>query len=413
MTHLIYISVIIPFFTSGCVGTRNNQAVPPSSLGGPAPSGRGPGPCFCRDLCFNGKRLLIRDSLWDVASGKELRHGEAQPRGMPQKFVMATRFSPDGKRVLIATAKNFGADLILEGQVELQDLVTGQRIARFSPHDGYVWDAQFSPDGSRILAVDTSNTVQIWEATSGQRLLALQGLWTPLFGTPAARYVSFSPDGRRVLVLSHDKVAIFDASTAKQICQLKATEDTGRPDFFVSTQYSPDGKLVLTEQCNGVTRIWDAATGQQTQVFAAVSTTGRFWPHALFTPEGRRVMSGSDNGIAVLWDLTSAKEIRRFQAPGLERGPVDEMIISNDGERLITVCSGIDPANSGVKNAVARKSGFLWNVETGQRIRQLPSQEQIVGFSPVGHTFITVKNGKPCALYDGTTGNLIRRYHEH
>src|SRR5208283_5167372 len=112
---------------------------------------------------------------------------------------------------------------------------------------------------------------------------------------------------------------------------MKPQKETMKPDFFVSSQFSPDGKLVLTEQCNGVTRIWDAVTGQQVQVFAAVKLSSQYWPYALFTPDGRKVISGSDDGVAILWDLDSGQEIRRFQMPGLERGPVDRMIITNDG----------------------------------------------------------------------------------
>jgi len=366
----------------------------------------GPGPYFYRDLSFNGKLLLVGDSLWDVESGRELRHGEVQPRGVPQRFVTATRFSPDGRRVLMAAAQNFGV-LILGGPVELQDLVTGEAIVCFSPHDGYVWDAQFSPDGKRILTVDMSNTIQIWDASSGQRLLVLQGLHAVALGSPAARYVSFSPEGRRVLVLSHDKVAVLDSTTAEQICQIKARKDTARPDFFVSTQFSPDGKLVLTEQCNGVTRIWDAMTGRQTQVFAAVSSGGRFWPHALFTPEGRRVVSGSDDGIAILWDVESGKEIRRFQIPGPGRGPVDQMIISRDGKRLIAICESA--AN---EPPIATKAGALWDVESGRLIKQFDDleRERIVGFSPIDETFVSTKHDKPAALWNGATGKVIRAY---
>ena len=387
----------------GCSGDR---------LGSKARTSRGPGPYLYRDLSFNGKLLLVGDSLWDVESGKELRHGEVQPRGVPQRFVTASRFSPDGRRVLIASARNAGAGLIVGGAVEVHDTVTGEIIVRFSPQDGYLFDAQFSPDGKRILTVDMSDTIHIWDAGSGQKLLVMKGLWIP-HSVPSVRFVSFSPDGRRVLVLSYEKVTVFHATTHEQICQFKAPKETARPDFFVSTQFSPDGKLVLTEQCNGVTRIWDAVTGQQTQFFAAVSTSDRFWPYAIFTPEGRRVISGSDDGMAILWDLTTAKEIRRFQALGLERGPIDEMIISNDGKRLITVCSETEYPNSGVRNSSARRSAVLWDADTGQEIRQLPNQEQIADFSPVGHTFITVKNGKPSALYDGARGDCVCRYDEN
>jgi WD40 repeat protein len=366
-------------------------------------------------LSFNGKLLFIGDSLWDAESGKQLWHREVQPPVL-QAFVTATRFSPDGRRFFSATA-NPGPDMIVGGPFELRDLAAVKETVRFVPQPGCVVDAQFSSDGKRILTAWTGNPdpIQIWDASSGRRLLVLQGLYTAGPDPSSARYVSFSPEGRRVLVLSMYKATIGDAITGEQLCslELEPAQRTKEPDFFVSTQFSPDGKLFLTEQCNGVTRIWDAATGQQVQIFTAVHESEQSNPYALFTPDGRRVISGSDEGIAILWDLASGKEIRRFQTPGLERGPVDQMTISNDGKRLITSCQDVEYAGRGNRSSI--RNGILWDVETGREIRQVTKQttiyaERIVGFSPSDETFITVKGGKPAALWDGATGKMIREY---
>src|SRR5262249_50297346 len=153
------------------------------------------------------------------------------------------------------------------------------------------------------------------------------GLYTPVFGPPAERYVSFSPDGRKLLVLSYDRISVWDSTTGALICTLKPEKETTKPDFLVSTQFSPDGKLVLTEQCNGVTRVWTAVTGRQIRAFDAAPSSEQYWPYALFTPDGRRVISGSADGLAILWEIQSGKEIRRFRIPE-GTGVVDYMIIS-------------------------------------------------------------------------------------
>jgi WD40 repeat protein len=363
----------------------------------------GPGPSLIRYSSFNGRQLLIGDSLWDVESGKELQHFRvAHPF-----YITATRFNPDGRRALTATAQHFGT-LDLGGPVILWDVATGREISRFAPHDGYVFDVQLSPDGRRMLAVLTgtqsnSNAIQIWDVNSAQRLLVVQGLWTPLFGPPAARYVSFSPDGGRLVVLSFRTITIWDAVTGKRICTMEPQKGTAKPDFLVATQFSPDGRFVLTEQCNGVTRIWNAATGRQVQAFAVTIHSAQYWPYALFTPDGRGVISGSDDGIAILWQIESGKEIRRFQIPGPGRAPVYQMVISRDGKRLIAICE------SARKND-PKQGVSLWDVESGRLIKQFYGHEEIVGFSPCDETFVTVNNRKPAALWDGATGEIIREY---
>lgn len=363
-----------------------------------------PCPPLYENLGFNGKQLLIDNFLWDATSGKELRQFPVQPRSI----VTAARFSPDSKRVLIATAENTGT-VIWKGTVKLWDAATEKEIFGFAPTNGFVSDVQFSPDAKRILATLEGalprDSVQIWDVKSG-RHLTLSRLDAPVFNEQPA---SFSPDGSDVLVLSWEKIGVFDSTTGKPVrtITMKPSKDMRKPDFIASTRFSPDGKLLLSEQCNGVTRIWNAATGQQVQVFADLEQYpgGGRDPYALFTPDGRRVISGSYGGTAVLWDIESGKEIRRFQTPG-GTGSIYQMTISRDGKRLITTCYHLLPG--GIPDDIDN----LWNVESGKQLLQWTNRfdEKIAGFSPVDETFVTVKDTKPAAVVYGRTGLLIRGF---
>jgi uncharacterized repeat protein (TIGR03803 family) len=356
------------------------------------PMGAGPGPCFESYASFNGKQLLIGDTLWDVKTGKRLKEFLSRPAS-----VSAATFSPDGGQVLAAI------DGGLFGEpAALWDVATGREIRRLTAKDGdNPSSVQFSPDGRRILTafLGGTNQVQIWDANSGRRLLVLQGLQPPT--TRIDSCVSFNPDGRRVLVLGWRKVTVWDVTSGAEVCTIKQP-DKGKPDFFESAEFSPDGKLVLTEQWNGITEIWDANTGGEAQSFTVTNRNQQSSACALFAPSGREVLSAGDKGVVVLWNVNSGKEIRRFQTPGAEWGPVEQMIISRDGKRLITICMRAATSTLGVA---------LWDVESGRLIRQFYDRgEQIVGFSPVDETFITIRAGKPDELWDGADGKIIRRY---
>ena len=77
-------------------------------------------------------------------------------------------------------------------------------------HESYVWSAQFSPDGTRIVTASADKTARVWDAATGKSLATLagheDGVWS----------AQFSPDGTRIVTASGDKTArVWDAATGK------------------------------------------------------------------------------------------------------------------------------------------------------------------------------------------------------
>ena len=60
----------------------------------------------------------------------------------------------------------------------------------------------FSPDGARVVTASADNTARLWDAATGQTVAALEG-----HDRPGRRSAAFSPDGARVLTGSSDKTA--------------------------------------------------------------------------------------------------------------------------------------------------------------------------------------------------------------
>lgn len=298
----------------------------------------------------------------------------------------------------------------------VRDAATGKETVRFKPAEGYVFDALFSPDGKRVLTkvagmYNNANAVQIWDANSGKLLLALQAFGSVDRNPPAARSVSFSPDGRRILLLSRNDFSIWDSETGMLLHTARPARTADVSDYLISTQFSPDGKLILTEQCNGLTRIWRSDTGELVHTFGtefSKDPTEPAQPYALFSPDGRSVLSSApEGGVAILWDVASGKEVRRFQMPGRNPRRMDEMIFSNDGKRLITTCESL----ADTRHQSWVRNGVLWDVETGRKVLELPTRPQggdrIVGFSPSDQTLMTVYHDRPSVLWDGATGKAI------
>src|SRR5262249_52309003 len=133
--------------------------------------------------------------------------------------VMKVAFSPDGKRLLslaaLATGKAQGSNPV-EGKV--WDAQTGREVLTFGadrPELG-VFNAAFSPDGTRVAAGVGQRKMKVWDAQTGKEIFTLQG------HTAAVNCLAFSPDSQRLASGSEDlTLRIWDLQTGQQIRTLK------------------------------------------------------------------------------------------------------------------------------------------------------------------------------------------------
>ena len=172
----------------------------------------------------DGARILTASAdntakLWDAASGKLIASFDHQDE------VFQAAFSPDGARILTASA---------DKTAKLWDAASGKLIASFD-HQASVYHAAFSPDGARILTASADNTAKLWDAASGKLIASFDHQDT-------VRWAAFSPDGARILTASWDKTAkLWDAATPAELArQVKESGgDTARIGSSVSMANSP------------------------------------------------------------------------------------------------------------------------------------------------------------------------------
>jgi len=237
-------------------------------------------------------------SLWDgTAAAAEVHHAR----------WIAHSLSPEGDRVVVLESSD---------KLGIFDLAAGRRTVDLAREVGdldlQVIDASFSSDGARVVTVHRDSTVRLWDAASGAQLVVLKG--------EGARAAVFSPDGCRILLTLKAGQQLLDASTGGPIAI---------PGVLRQAAFSRDGSAIVTLD-GDTARVLD--TSQWVEL--AVLRGHEGWLHtAMFSPDGTRIVTGSDDQTARVWDARSGNQVAVLR--GHER-QVTTVQWSADGTRIVT-----------------------------------------------------------------------------
>jgi WD40 repeat protein len=135
------------------------------------------------------------------------------------------KFSPDGKKVIYALSP---------ADTRMWNISTRRTKKLPLPLGSGMSEVAFSPNGKYVLIKDSKYAV-LWELSTGARV---QTYMSPKEET--IYDARFSPDGSKVLISSDDLV-IFDTETAEQLSVF-----SNKKEEYRRAVYSPDGNYLLT-----------------------------------------------------------------------------------------------------------------------------------------------------------------------
>ena len=363
--------------------------------------------------------------LWDAAKGKEVHRFFGNTSS-----VESIEVSPSGQSLLIGSAYD---------SAHLWDLTTGQEMMEFDGRSDLASadSVAFSPDEKEVLtAGGLSGPARLWDASTGSEIRTMQDD-LPAGGVKGTvRTAAFSPNGRFVLtgnsVFMNEQMAwLWNRTTGSRLRSYG-----GPSDEVTSAVFSPDGRSLLTGGRNGGAWLWDAATGSLIRVF---HNSGGMVTSVAFSPDGHSILAGSANKTAVLWGVATGKKIRVFKG---HAKAVMAVAFSRDGKHIVTgsqdATAKIWDASTGelqltlVTGAVAvndvafaasdqvvMTAGWkttLWNVATGEPIREFPfpgvSMSRGVTISQDGR-YLLESLSSEVTLYDATSGNKVHSFVGH
>ena len=277
--------------------------------------------------------------------------------------------SPDGQRIVSA-----GFD-----SVDVLDVHTGQLFFSL-PKVGQTESVAFSPDGKRIASGGLSdNTVKVWDATTGRKILAFKGHTLDRHGV---RSVAFSPDGKLLASASSDKTAkVWDATSGQETLTLK-----GHFDEVMSVAFSPDGKRLATGSYDRTLKVWDATTGQE--IFT-LHGAGQVLSVA-FGPDGKSVIGGGTDKTVRIWDSRTGELNRTLLG---HTDIVHSVAVSRDGGRIV----------SGSGDGMVK----IWDSRTGHEtltLRGHTDTVRSVAFSPDGRHIVSSSRDRTVKVWDVQAG---------
>jgi WD40 repeat protein len=260
-----------------------------------------------------------------------------------------------------------------------------------------VLDARFSPDGKTLVSTGPLGEVILWDVDGLKKRFEL----------PAEGHVygvSFTHDSKRLLLPSyqpvdadgkplqrpysagavkglHGGVRVCDVGSGKLLAWLRREPQRGV--FRVSV--TADGNTAVLQEVARdskdkqtlCTSLWDLTTRKP-----RAELPGNEAMYAV-SPDGKTLVRRGEKG-AALWDIDSARPRATLTKTGEYLG---RCVYSADGRTLVGIVSGTDGA-----------SVALWNVASGERLKQLTAgvQESVhsLALSPDGN-WLAMGSGSP------------------
>ncbi|KAG9070428.1 hypothetical protein KI688_007964 [Linnemannia hyalina] len=297
-------------------------------------------------------RSWLRQADLSGAQLKDVRFGELPSLEM-ESAVKSCIYSPDGT-MLAAGLMVYGVDVYIT--------TSWTKVLQIR-NIGTVYSVVFSPDSQQIAFGGNHSTVRVWDVTSGEELLAMEGHTGSIYS------VDYSPCGKLIASAGYDKtVRLWSSQTGESLLVFVLK---GYMYGFMSVKFSSDGRQLVSSCWDGSIRFWDPETGELVREFNSPLDNVL---SLAYSPDGKWIASGHGGaqigGSLRLWDAVS-----------YEPGPVLQ------GHTRDVEGVAFSPNGQWIASASEDKTVRLWDALTGTPILILSGHDatvQDVAFSPNG-----------------------------
>jgi WD40 repeat protein len=307
--------------------------------------------------------------------------------GKPHKVLLSSQgltgaqFSPDGSEVVATNS---------DGGVVIYRVATRKVVATFSAYGTAAQDAAFSPDGRQIVAGYRDGTARVWDIASKLQLTLLAG------HTGLISSVQFSPDGREILTGSMDgTIRVWYAEPR----ELRTEFTVPGSNLLGQVAYVSD--RIITADYFGDVFVYSASGKLQTTIRAGTEGAQGSWNRA-----GTKIMVVANHGAqslnVELWHATGSGFTLQRTFSYSNTG-VHNAFISPDGSRVAIVVddNSLNSYNSFTNTALIIE---VRNTDTGRLVRTLRARKSIqaIAFNPNGRQIVGIDAAGQIEAWNGT-----------
>jgi WD40 repeat protein/DNA-binding SARP family transcriptional activator len=291
--------------------------------------------------------------------------------------IDAIAYSPDGK--LVATGAT-------DGTARIWDARTGTQRLLLAGHDAAVTAVEFTPNGRRLVTAGEDGTVRIWDITpQGSRD------WLTILADPqGVNSVAF--EGSRQLLSTgacDGKTKLWNANTGALIWATSRRptfpncprHSTGQPSYPAAAASNPNNTIIAQPAADGSVQLLDGRGNLLRTLLG-----GHLGVQSIvFDGTGNRIATGNWDGTAIVWNAATGQKLQTFAA---RDGPIESVGFSPDGRTLAT--AGDD--------TIAK----VWDIHTGLRLLSLTGHTAAltdVEFSPDGTRLATSSEDGSVRIY--------------
>jgi WD40 repeat protein len=263
-------------------------------------------------------------------------------------------------------------------ELKFWNAATGELTKTVPAYKGKFSNSKLSFDGRRVVRYGDKKGF-LWDANSGRLIAKLtppeeRDILIPWYSDLKLEGALFSPDSKVIATEdSLNSIELWDADTGRLRALLQ-----GHGSTVYTLAFSPDGRLLASASRDGTARLWNVETGELVTTLRA----GReIATRVVFNPEGTLLAVGYHTQARV-WNVSSGQlqatlsphsDINKTVLFGTYLDGV-EILLSPDGRLLLTV------GNKKIK---------VWATATGEPVATLEGVRWPVAFAHDGKLLAT------------------------